>query len=292
MRVYILYDPNEIGVESEKKGSLSKLKINVPQSWLEFPCKKLLSFFLDTVRKDGKHDTDVDTLEIKCGGLILKSTDIIGKHIHEYNELLIARRKVSLREDINNGNLRCTNYGCGKLFNPEDNTDTSCHFHLKGPVFHDLEKHWSCCPGKKAFDWEEFQQLPTCQVGKHSTANKPFAISEQAITNVPLSSSQMSVCSTVDEQSVIMQRTTGPREFEGAKVKSHEIVDGKARCRNHGCNKEFLVESNNESACVYHKEGPVIWDTQKYWKCCPHSKCYEFEDFLQVRGCCIGPHQS
>jgi hypothetical protein len=33
------------------------------------------------------------------------------------------------------------------------------------PVFHETVKFWSCCPNKKAYDWEEFQMLPACRSG-------------------------------------------------------------------------------------------------------------------------------
>jgi hypothetical protein len=33
------------------------------------------------------------------------------------------------------------------------------------PVFHETVKFWSCCPNKKAYDWEEFRMLPACRSG-------------------------------------------------------------------------------------------------------------------------------
>ncbi len=40
---------------------------------------------------------------------------------------------------------------------------------MSPPIFHETAKWWSCCPEKKAFDWEAFQAVPGCKVGKHST---------------------------------------------------------------------------------------------------------------------------
>jgi hypothetical protein len=36
--------------------------------------------------------------------------------------------------------------------------------HKSPPVFHETAKWWSCCPQKKAYDWETFQDIPGCVV--------------------------------------------------------------------------------------------------------------------------------
>eukprot|EP00796_Vickermania_ingenoplastis_P011791 gene11791-8102_t len=270
-----------------------KVKANIPEAWLESPCSRLLIFFLENLNKKiGDSLLSPDELEIKCGGLVLQGTDIIGKHIHEYNELTIVHKKVTPVEQSSSNEVRCTNFGCGMLFDPAVNDDTLCHFHSQGPVFHDLEKHWACCPTHKAFDWEEFQQLPTCQVGKHSTNRKPFVYPQEQMMNKPLQPTA-NVSAQANEVPQPVRRSTGPREFEGAMASHPEqkIVNGKAKCRNFGCNKEFFVEENNDTACTFHSGGPVIWDTQKYWQCCPHRKCYEFEDFQLITNLHCTPHK-
>ena len=40
-------------------------------------------------------------------------------------------------------------------------------FHTGKPIFHDGKKGWDCCPGA-AYDWEEFQKIVGCAVGKHN----------------------------------------------------------------------------------------------------------------------------
>jgi len=37
---------------------------------------------------------------------------------------------------------------------------------------HRTAKFWSCCPHKKAYDWDDFQAIPGCQTGKKCTAEK------------------------------------------------------------------------------------------------------------------------
>lgn len=42
--------------------------------------------------------------------------------------------------------------------------------------------------------------------------------------------------------------------------------------------------------CSYHSGKAVFHDRAKYWSCCPDKKAWEFDDFLKLKGCCIGPH--
>lgn len=32
-------------------------------------------------------------------------------------------------------------------------------------MFHETAKFWSCCPQKKAYDWDDFQNIPGCCTG-------------------------------------------------------------------------------------------------------------------------------
>ena len=71
------------------------------------------------------------------------------------------------------GMLKCKNFGCQKMFREEENHDQACHHHSMPPFFHDTAKGWQCCKdGKKAFDWDDFQKLPTCCLGRHSTEER------------------------------------------------------------------------------------------------------------------------
>jgi len=63
--------------------------------------------------------------------------------------------------------VRCKNFGCNQWFDPK--YPDGCTFHKAAPIFHETAKWWSCCPDKKAYDWEEFQSIKGCQSGKHST---------------------------------------------------------------------------------------------------------------------------
>ena len=70
------------------------------------------------------------------------------------------------------GRFICANKGCtARTFTDEENGPEACKCHSGEPIFHDLKKYWSCCNpdgrGKVAYDWDEFQALPTCTVTSH-----------------------------------------------------------------------------------------------------------------------------
>ena len=43
----------------------------------------------------------------------------------------------------------------------------ACKHHIKPPFFHDTIKGWTCCRERRALDWEEFEKLEGCTVGRH-----------------------------------------------------------------------------------------------------------------------------
>ena len=60
--------------------------------------------------------------------------------------------------------VACVRFGCNKRF-PKGGPYPECIYHKSPPVFHETAKFWSCCPLKKAYDWETFQLIPGCQKG-------------------------------------------------------------------------------------------------------------------------------
>ena len=62
----------------------------------------------------------------------------------------------------------CKNFGCQKKFTLATNFEGECRHHTKPPVFHETSKYWSCCPHKKAYDWDDFMKIEGCATSKHS----------------------------------------------------------------------------------------------------------------------------
>jgi hypothetical protein len=92
--------------------------------------------------------------------------------------------------------VACTHFGCKNRF-PPGGPYPECHYHTAPPVFHETAKFWSCCPNKKAYDWDDFQNIPGCQTGicsevKENDGQKQFLggtdLREQAGETVKLKS--------------------------------------------------------------------------------------------------------
>jgi len=83
----------------------------------------------------------------------------------EKEEKVAAERKK--KEDMQSL-LACKHFGCNARYKAEDNHAQSCVYHESPPIFHETAKWWSCCPQKKAYDWETFQAIPGCLTGEHT----------------------------------------------------------------------------------------------------------------------------
>lgn len=276
-----------------------KAKITIPDGWLAGPCEKLLAFFVQTYNKkfSGKELVEAE-MRLRVGDVELPVAGTVSQFVQEHNDIYVEHRvKVVTTTAAPEGSVVCGNFGCGQRYMPDDNHDTACHYHAKGPVFHDTHKYWGCCPDQKALDWEDFEAIPKCMVGHHAQVDRTVTFqSPNTILNQALSAEQAAAMASGAPNagsSVDGPRRTGPREFELHEQTDVGAVDadGTGRCRNPGCGKRFVVSENNENACQYHCAGPVFWDTYKYWKCCPDKKHIDFDDFAKVEGCTRGPHK-
>ena len=309
-----------------------KLKITLNAAWIAGPCQKLLSFFCDAYNKKFADKPLAATdMALRIGTTSIPLSDAVSKHISDYNEVLVVHRPAcasgrSLAAPPA-GSVICGNFGCGDYFLANDNHDSACSYHAKGPVFHDTAKFWGCCPQTKAYDWDDFEKVPKCCTGRHVQKDVNMVAvgcisASPTIDNVALTAAQVaamtaaaargggggavSVESSATAPSVgnghastsstaSGPRRKGPREFEeatsAASAPAGQVVDGWATCRNFGCQKKFRVEENTDTACQYHTGGPVFWDTYKYWACCPQKKNSDFDDFVKVPGCATGKHK-
>ena len=187
MKVFLRYEDNED--ESKHK----TLKITLPKSWKNGPASRLLDQFVESYNggKEGQSniletasmhlalrrpsktdDTDTTSLEdVPSDGIIIETIadrdDVFVCHgpsrtIEEVN----AKQKAKLeQEKEEQKNLsKCVHFGCNKRF-PKGGPYPDCNYHSGPPVFHETAKFWSCCPNKKAYDWDQFQSLPACQTG-------------------------------------------------------------------------------------------------------------------------------
>jgi hypothetical protein len=196
--------------------------------------------------------------------------------------------------------LRCKNYGCNAFFLESENHDTACTHHIAPPFFHDTAKGWQCCREKKAYDWDDFQAIKGCTVGRHSTVEQQKIFQESptiAAAASASSSDSSSQTSSAPLRSIADYNSRNPTAATAASSaktsqerKSTRAADGTARCLNKGCQKTFTVAENSPQSCIHHRGQAVFHDANKYWSCCPNKKCYDFDDFLAVKGCVVGYH--
>ena len=210
----------------------------------------------------------------------------------------------------------CRNFGCNKKFREEDNHDAACHYHTKPPIFHETRKGWSCCSEKLVWDWDEFMKIEGCTVGRHSTVDPKvrFAPSptvsaaaaagstpvatgpssgtaSPAVTPTPAAPRLKSVEEYNRENPNAVTAASAAVDLVTSGPKRPVRTDGKAVCNHNACKKEFVVADNHDTACSYHKGGPVFHDAGKYWSCCPTQVKYDFDEFLAVPPCTTGPHE-
>ncbi|KAI9475223.1 CORD and CS domain protein [Coemansia mojavensis] len=62
-------------------------------------------------------------------------------------------------------------------------------------------------------------------------------------------------------------------------------------CTRNGCGQSYEPAANNDMACQYHPGKPVFHEGLKGWTCCKPRE-HSFDDFLEIKGCQLGPHSS
>ena len=194
--------------EGEDTSKHMEVQLTVPKGWRPGPAKKLRDFAVETY--DGKHADNACAggaaewhLEVK--GEALGDAEIIESVIERKDRVYLkpgaslaaaaiadaraaraaaaaeaaaaeAAAAAAAKKDL----LRCKNYGCGQSYKEGENHADVCVHHKSPPFFHDLKKGWSCCPGKVAYDWEEFQAIPGCVRSRHSTETPGAALGQSA----------------------------------------------------------------------------------------------------------------
>ncbi|XP_023562870.1 integrin beta-1-binding protein 2 isoform X2 [Octodon degus] len=60
-------------------------------------------------------------------------------------------------------------------------------------------------------------------------------------------------------------------------------------CHNKGCGQQFDPTTNHPDSCCYHPGVPIFHDALKGWSCC-QKRTVDFSEFLNIKGCTVGPH--
>lgn len=185
MKVVLHYEDNE-------DSSLHKsLRITLPKKWKTGPSSRLLTQFVESYNASFQEKNELtesslhlamrvpissanERIEIKA----LCSDDIVIETIADRSDVYIlhgpSQTKAEVGEEIKKieeekrlereRTVPCTNFGC-KMRIPKGGPYPACRHHAAPPVFHETAKFWSCCPNKKAYDWDDFQSIPGCKMG-------------------------------------------------------------------------------------------------------------------------------
>ncbi|KAF1788789.1 CHORD domain [Phytophthora cactorum] len=197
--------------------------------------------------------------------------------------------------------LQCKNHGCQKKFLEEENNDQACRHHSLPPLFHDMKKGWQCCSSKMVYDWDDFEKIEPCIIGRHSEVgpNEQFAASPTvaAAESAAANSTGAAAPPAAPLKSIEDYNQKNPNAVtavsaakDSQTVTPPKRTDGKANCVNYGCQQEYVVAENTETSCKHHAGAPVFHDASKYWSCCPKDVKYDFDSFLKVPGCVVSAH--
>lgn len=179
------------------------LKITLPKSWKKGPTSKLLNQFVETYNasdlgnsnlldpsdlhlalklesknkgkksksKGKKSDDEITVVPLASDATTL---DVIDDRdavyiIHGPSKTLAEmgqekQDEIDEKKERLANTVACIHFGCNNRF-PKEGPYPKCCYHAAPPVFHETAKFWSCCPQKKAYDWDEFQAIPGCLTG-------------------------------------------------------------------------------------------------------------------------------
>jgi len=183
MKVFIHYE------EPAAASLRQTLKITLPKSWQDGLVRRMLECFVANYNeKHPENELKVDDLRLETDmreTLSLQATvrDCVGDRADLYVKFgaraggsfgsgaVAPTTSGGLAEtgvDEQHRVRQCKNFGCQKKFTLATNFEGECRHHVKPPVFHETAKYWSCCPHKKAYDWEDFMKIEGCAVSRHT----------------------------------------------------------------------------------------------------------------------------
>lgn len=202
---------------------------------------------------------------------------------------------------------KCTRPGCGKTYVEHPNgvpTADTCVYHSAMPIFHDGVKKWPCC-SREAWDWDEFMRIPGCARGTHADTKQPrtsssdaSAASSAATAVLPTAVKIRDIEEFNRQQQQQEEQARVTRDAAAAAAasavprleKPFVTAEGKYKCINKGCNKEYFPKENSAEACRFHPGQPIFRDCMKSWTCC-NAKSYDWDEFVQLPPCRRGEHK-
>ncbi|KAH7480030.1 hypothetical protein PRNP1_008104 [Phytophthora ramorum] len=288
------------------------LKMTLPSKWAGHTVDYLKEFFVEHYNNK-KPENALDGAQMhleKKGDAQLFGDELLHTAVNKYDDLFLKAgastlkpvrvQKIAAAVESDKNLLQCKNHGCQKKFLEEENSDQACRHHSLPPLFHDMKKGWQCCSSKMVYDWDDFEKIEPCIVGRHSAVgpNSQFAASptvaaaESAAGSVAAAAPPAAPLKSIDDynQKNPDAVTAVSSAKESQQAPAPKRTDGKANCVNYGCQQEYVVAENTEASCRHHAGAPVFHDASKFWSCCPKDVKYDFDSFLKVPGCVVSAH--
>ena len=190
---------------------------------------------------------------------------------------------------------RCTHFGCLKEYYEKDNVEGCCKYHDGKPMFHDTKKGWTCC-NQVAYDWDEFQKIAPCKVGKHTDIplNKIDFYKSDTVSNAQKAINNNEKVKVMNINDYNKAQEQKAKDESSKSEKPKEVItnsEGKYYCAHHGCkDKVYDPNKNEEGSCHYHLGQPMFHDRKKYWTCCK-AEAYEWDEFDKLPACAVGKHE-
>ena len=107
----------------------------------------------------------VDSIAERADVYIMHGPSQTVQELKEIQEQIENERKQQQQIELEKAKnmVSCTRFGCQRRFTKGGPyPSTPCRYHKLPPVFHETAKFWSCCPNKKVYDFDDFQNIPAC----------------------------------------------------------------------------------------------------------------------------------
>lgn len=208
---------------------------------------------------------------------------------------------------------KCVHQSCGKIFT---DPDEECHYHPGPPVFHEGQKGkklaylisfkgrpthsssfivgWKCCK-PRFLTFEEFQSIPPCTVGKHSTTEFPLPVEKTEGASISTAPTPVSSAEPTRVPLNAAQATPPPPPPAVEEPEDDDpalpIKEG-TTCKRIKCGVQYTPEvrakreKGEKEECVHHPGAPIFHEGSKGYSCCKR-RVLEFDEFMKIEGCTV-----
>jgi len=181
MKVTLRYE------EAEDKDLHLTLRLTLPKKYQTGETKDVVKMFVDHYNKKfSANPLDAEKLHLKvAGGNHLQPTAVMEDFVASGDDCYVLGGEITAGDAAPpkktaaspapaaapagkpgraDGKVRCKRFGCQRFYDP-DGAPQECVHHTGPPIFHETAKWWSCCPDRKAYDFEEFMKITGCAKG-------------------------------------------------------------------------------------------------------------------------------